>query len=68
MEDKDLMFKLYKNGLSINFKTFNGANPGCLVGTINRLDLLKRRIGLNVKDLLPSGNEFIEKIYKYYKG
>lgn len=59
MEDRDLMFRLYKNGLlTINSRTRNGSNPGHNVGIMNRLDLLKRMvaIGLNVKDTLPGSD------------
>lgn len=57
VDDKDLMLKLYKNGLlTINSRTRDGANPGHMVGIMNRLDLLKRMIaiGLNFKESLPS--------------
>lgn len=70
VEDKNLLFKLHRNGfLSINCRAENGENPGCFVGARNRLDLLKRMvaIGLNFKGFFPGSvtnynHYFIEKI------
>lgn len=71
----EFLYNLFKNGLlNINCRDKYGVAPGHLIGKINRLDLLKRMIGigLNFKEILPeielSGEHiFIEKIIRSAK-